>query len=350
MKRLQYVLVSIILCGCVSTVSLQEMSNYEQGKAALAAKSYGLAQSKFQLALNDVGTKAHALNGLAATFYEMNNDVSALEFIRSARAIDTKSEFLKNNEAKILARMNATQASNQAAAEFEPVKLGKVDVTPAVIDLTAGSAMLPLREGRPQIEATSTRPAAGYERRLPTAQLEQITPGVFNLVLMPRREEVAAKQDLSEIANVLASVRAAAVQGSGATTLSESGTSVLANTKTIRPRRIALDQTERSMTRIAIANGSGVKGIACSKAESLRKAGISVASCSDYKTKDGKVNFKQTETVLYINRQSRLDPELILALIRSSDAKRLVVTNLNNAKLDVQVVLGKDSRVTARRV
>jgi tetratricopeptide (TPR) repeat protein len=342
MKRLQYIFASVALCGCVSTVSLKETSYYDQGKLALAGKSYDLAQVKFKLALRETETRVYALNGLAATYYEMNDHKTALEFVRSARLIDSESLYLKNNEARILARLEDERIRVLTPVKVEAALIGQVAISPAVVDLTPGTAMLSLQGGRPQIEVTSTRPAAGYERLLPTAQLEQIAPDVYNLVLAPRKEVAATANESVGLLSVLDAKTAPSSKAKDGL--------ISTNSETIpAARQAAIGQLQRSNTRIAIANGAGIKGIACGAAGSLRKAGISVGSCTDYKTKDGKTNFKQTETVLYVNRDSKLDPELILALIHSCDAKRLVVTNLTSSKLDVQVVLGKDSRTASRR-
>jgi hypothetical protein len=320
MKRIQCVLLSIALCGCASTISLKQLSNYEQGKAALAARMFDVAQEKFKLALNEPLNRAHSLNGLAATFYEMRDYSVALEHIKSARVIDAQSEFLKQNEAKILAQIASINRYKETIPLAEIARTGSISTSPAVLDFSKGQNQQPLTEGRTQIESTSIVLTGGYERMLPTAQLEQIAPDVYNLVLNPPSEKPNLPSESSKVAVFFKS-------------------------------ELVLNPTsKRTAAKIAIANGAGIKGVACGTAGSLRKVGIPIVTCNDFKSKDGKVNFKQTETVLYVNRDSRLEPELIIELIRTCDAKRLVITNLHASKLDVQVVIGRDNRLTSRRV
>ena len=74
-----------------------ELTNYEQGKADFAARRYGLAVKRFEMAMAEAPASVEAVNGLAASYDQIGRFDLAERYYRRALSMEPNSAQTLNN-------------------------------------------------------------------------------------------------------------------------------------------------------------------------------------------------------------------------------------------------------------
>ena len=252
---------------------------------------------------------AHPFNNLGYVYYLQSNFDTAQKTLQRAIALDAGNERARNN-------LNAVNIALARLENRDAVAQVQVATPEPVAPVMAELAATTLIETRTQSLAIISPPLAQVAERVePQARMEvvQIVPNIFELRLKQAAPTVLA--DLKAATPVPVSAVA----------------EVLA---TVLPNMPTSDILARS-SRIEVANGNGVTGMAKRISGVLNRQGISVSRLSN------ELPYKQLETKI----QYRAGFEKTATNLKNAlkgHAVAVLTPNLS-ANSDVRLVLGKDA-------
>ncbi len=336
---------AVVLIGCAATapdsVSFKDSQNatamsesskiqqiYQLGRAEFERGEFDLAMIQFKKVLKLNPLSMDARNGVAVVLFEQGRYDEAYEAIQVAARMSPDDLVVARNLAKISKLANASGLDRRLAVSNDLVtEVAALDRPPSVVYLgeVQGLKAETDRSERRRIDVTPMSLPQGFERILPTSQLSQIAPNVYQLSLIaPVTTPKPAQPPRPEVA-ILPRVHI--------------------STKTDVARKIKPAPT----VRLSVANGNGKKGLACGQASILSGVGAGAtviqASCTDYK------NFNQQETVLYLRDGVSLDAKVLASNMGSRQVYKVVrISTKSKGYLptgtDAQLVIGKDWTLT----
>ena len=265
----------------------------------------------------DFPEEARPYNNLGYVYYLQSNFEAAERTLQRAIALDASNERARNNLNAVniaLARLgNRDTVALALAQASEPVMVtAAVTATASTETRTQGLAII-----SPPLELTVSERVEPQARK----ELVQIVPYVFELRLKQPNATVLADvkntkpEFVSAVANVLATVLP----------------SVLPKVQPSLPMRVILLKTSR----IEVANGNGVTGMAKRISNVLNLQGISVSRLSN------ELPYKQLETKIHYRAGFEKTAANLKHALKGHAVA--VLTPTLSANSDVRLVLGRDA-------
>lgn len=192
-----------------------ELTNYEQGKADFAARRYGLAVKRFEMAMAEAPASVEAVNGLAASYDQIGRFDLAERYYRRALSMEPNSAQTLNN----LGYSMLLQGKHDLAMALfsDAIRQAPENETVAANGDMAVAALMKDRQKRAASETlTQTSPsasqqlAAAAERAEDAARIVRVNPSL-------QRLELAAKAEPKSGGAVEESLLVPAVYGGPAT-------------------------------------------------------------------------------------------------------------------------------------
>lgn len=258
----------------------------------------------------DFPEEAHPYNNLGYVYYLQSNFEAAERTLQRAIALDASNERARNNLNAVniaLARLG-NRDTVQLAQEIKPLTLPLVQAAPADPLLAIIS---------PPLKLTVSERVEPQARK----ELVQIVPYVFELRLKQPNATVFAdvKNTKPEFVSAAAEVLATVLP------------SVLPKVRPSVPMRV----TVGTNSRIEVANGNGVTGMAKRISNVLNRQGISVSRLSNelpYKQLETKIHYRAGFEKTAANLKDALKGHAVA-----------VLTPTLSANSDVRLVLGRDA-------
>jgi tetratricopeptide (TPR) repeat protein len=297
---------------------------YMLGRSEFERGGFEQAMVLFKQALKIEPSSVDARNGIAAVLFQLGRYDEAYEAIQVAARMSPNDLVVARNVAKI-AKFTTLNNSGQNTGVAEPlaVVVTAIERPPSVITLgeVAGSYSAQNQSPNRNVDVTPIAMPQGFARILPTAQLSQLAPNVYELSVLSRTPVPSPEPS------------------------SPTNVAVLPRVNIVTKAKVSPLKKSAAAVRLVVANGSGKKGLACGQASILSGVGAGAvvirASCADYK------NFNQQETVLYLRDGVLLDSKVLAKSMGMERSFRIVRVSASSKESfpvgkDAQLVLGKD--------
>lgn len=304
--------------------------------AALDAKEGKLDEAKalLQQIVADYPGVAHPYNNLGYIYYLQNNYDAAVTTLQQALVLDSGNERARNNLATVqVARANHIERTTVALGLAPPPAPSTPQIAPQlsepVVAVKPVDPLVPLVPVSASVADTRSQGLVIMSPPLePQARMEvvQIVPNVYELRLKSAIDSVLA--DLKIEKTVVAVARAL-----------PSPTPSLTPALTLTPSRTMANVmaivSATKISRVEVANGNGVTGMAKRISHVLGQHGIAVSRLTNerpYKQQDTKIQYRLGYEQTAVGLKNALQGHAVVVLS----------PNLS-ANSDVRLVLGKDA-------